>query len=73
MKKLVKIFVPSLDNSIVIDPFAGSGTTLLAAKKLGINYLGIEIVSEYIDIINQRLDEVGVLQKTLPFAQSEIA
>ena len=73
MEKLVKIFVPSINDSIVIDPFAGSGTTLLAAKKLGINYLGIEIVPEYINIINQRLDEVIFVQKTLPFSQSEIA
>lgn len=73
MEKLVKIFVPPIDDSIVIDPFAGSGTTLLAAKKLGINYLGIEIVPEYIDIINQRLNEVIFVQESLPFSQSEIA
>ncbi len=73
MEKLVKIFVAPVDNSIVIDPFAGSGTTLLAAKKLGINYLGIEIVPEYINIINQRLHEVIFVQETLPFSQSEIA
>jgi site-specific DNA-methyltransferase (adenine-specific) len=73
MEKLVKIFVSPVDNSIIIDPFAGSGTTLLAAKKLGINYLGIEIVPEYINIINQRLNEVIFVQETLPFSQSEIA
>ncbi len=73
MEKLVKIFVPSLNDSIVIDPFAGSGTTLLAAKKLGINYLGIEIVPEYINIIHQRLDEVIYVQENLPFDQSDIA
>ncbi len=73
MEKLVKIFVPSVNDSIVIDPFAGSGTTLLAAKKLGINYLGIELVPEYINIINQRLDEVIYVQETLPFDQSDIA
>ena len=73
MEKLVKIFVPSINDSIVIDPFAGSGTTLLATKKLGINYLGIELVPEYINIINQRLDEVIYVQETLPFDQSDIA
>ncbi|MDJ0582307.1 site-specific DNA-methyltransferase [Crocosphaera sp.] len=73
MEKLVKIFVPSVNDSIVIDPFAGSGTTLLAAKKLGINYLGIELVPEYINIINQRLDEVIYVQETLAFYQSDIA
>lgn len=48
MKKLVEIFVPPLKDSIIIDPFAGSGTTLLAAKELQINYIGIEIVPEYV-------------------------
>lgn len=73
MKKLVKIFVPPLKDSIVIDPFAGSGTTLLAAKELNINYIGIEIVPDYISIINQRLNQVNFVQGTLPFDQSETA
>jgi DNA modification methylase len=32
---------------LVIDPYAGSGTTLVAAKLLGHNYVGIEISDEY--------------------------
>ena len=45
------------ENDIVFDPFAGSGTTLISAKNLHRNYLGSEIVKEYVDIINQRLNE----------------
>jgi site-specific DNA-methyltransferase (adenine-specific) len=55
MKRLVEIFVPKTDGCMLLDPFAGSGTTLLAAKALGVPYLGIEIVPEYIEIIRKRL------------------
>ncbi len=55
MNKLVEIFVPRVKGSIVIDPFAGSGTTLVAAKQAGINYIGIEVEPSYIEIIGKRL------------------
>ncbi|MXX84757.1 MAG: site-specific DNA-methyltransferase, partial [Chloroflexi bacterium] len=55
MEKLVEMFVPPSSKHIVLDPFAGSGTTLVAAKKLGRSYIGIEIVPEYIPIIEKRL------------------
>lgn len=40
---------------IVLDPFAGSGTTLLAAKNTGREYVGIEQNPEYVEIIKARL------------------
>lgn len=55
MEKLVEMFVPPSCKHIVLDPFAGSGTTLLAAKNLGRSYIGIEIVPEYIPVIERRL------------------
>ena len=55
MEKLVSMFVPTGEENIILDPFAGSGTTLVAAKKLNRTYLGIEIVPQYIEIINKRL------------------
>lgn len=39
----------------VLDPFAGSGTTLVSANNLGRDYIGIEITPEYIPIIEERL------------------
>lgn len=45
---------------IVFDPFAGSGTTLVAAKQLGRKYIGVEISPKYVEICRGRL-----LQETL--------
>ncbi len=52
MKELVRI-VPS--GGVVLDPFAGSGTTLLAAKVTGRQYLGCELNPEYHRIASERL------------------
>lgn len=54
---LIRLSVLSED-AIVLDPFMGSGTTAVAAKILGLNYLGFEINKEYIEIANKRLDEL---------------
>jgi len=43
------------ENDLVLDPFAGSGTTLLMAKKLNRQFIGIEKVKEYYDICLERL------------------
>ena len=50
---LVEAF--SLPGGLVLDPFAGSGSTLLAAKSLGRNYLGIELDPQYHAIASRRL------------------
>ena len=39
---------------VVLDPFAGSGSTLLAAKENGFQFIGIEMTPEYIPIIEAR-------------------
>lgn len=58
IRQLIELSVPKLDENIVIDLFMGSGTTAVVAEELGINFIGIEINEEYIDIANKRLEEV---------------
>ncbi|MFA5143758.1 MAG: DNA methyltransferase [Candidatus Omnitrophota bacterium] len=41
----------------VLDPFCGSGTTAVVAKKLGRNYIGIELNPEYCEIAKRRLEK----------------
>lgn len=43
---------------LVLDPFMGIGTTALACIKLGIDYIGFEIDSSYIEIAEERIEKV---------------
>lgn len=43
------------NKGIIIDPYCGSGTTLVAAKLLGHDYVGIEISKEYADSAKTRI------------------
>jgi len=47
--------VSSNPNDLILDPFLGSGTTAVAAKQLGRNYIGIEISEKYCKIAEDRL------------------
>ncbi len=58
VRRLIDLFVPRSPRNIVLDPFAGSGTTLVAAAELGYPYLGIEIEEEYLKLIRERLAAV---------------
>ncbi len=42
---------------VVLDPFMGSGTTGMVAKKLGRNFIGIDIKKEYVEIAEKRIAE----------------
>lgn len=53
----IKLFTEEGD--IVLDPFAGSGTTLTAAKKLNRHSIGIDINDEYIDLMYNMLTTKG--------------
>lgn len=58
MEYLVRLVTPK--EGIVLEPFAGSGTTLIACKQQGFNYIGIEREQEYCDIAEARLKAVQV-------------
>jgi site-specific DNA-methyltransferase (adenine-specific) len=53
IERIIK--VSSNENDVILDPFAGSGTTGVACKNLNRNFILIEKEPEYIDIINKRL------------------
>ena len=46
------------DQNLVLDPFAGVGSTLIAAKELGKDSIGIEISSEFTSIIENRVKQI---------------
>ena len=54
--KAIKIL--SYKNDLVLDCFSGSGTTAMAAKKLGRNYIGFELSPNYTEISRRRLSTI---------------
>lgn len=51
MENIIKI----LPNTTIVDPFMGTGTTGVARKRLGRDFVGIELVKEYFDIAVERI------------------
>jgi len=45
------------DGGIVLDPFSGSGTTALVARRLSRQFIGIELNPEYVEIARKRLEQ----------------
>jgi site-specific DNA-methyltransferase (adenine-specific) len=54
---LIERIISSTNANFILDPFMGSGTTAIAAKKLGRDFVGIEISPEYVNLAKQRLDD----------------
>jgi modification methylase len=52
---LIERIVSSTDAKIILDPFVGSGTTAVVAKKLKRNYIGIDVSPQYCEMAEQRL------------------
>jgi site-specific DNA-methyltransferase (adenine-specific) len=51
------IKVSSNPGEVVMDPFGGSGTTLIVAKKLGRKFVGFELSENYAKKVQRRLEE----------------
>jgi hypothetical protein len=54
MRYLLTLVTPP--GGIVLDPFAGSGTTLVACAELGLSAIGVELKEEYAEIAARRID-----------------
>ncbi|MDR1520850.1 MAG: site-specific DNA-methyltransferase, partial [Planctomycetota bacterium] len=70
-KRLIKMF--SFAGETVFDPFLGSGTTALAAEKLGRNSLGYEINEAFIPLIKEKLgcSKLNIYNAAITFARDD--
>ena len=55
-KRLIELY--SFENDIILDPFAGSGTTAIAAKTTNRNYIMIDINSDYCKLAKERINKL---------------
>lgn len=53
--RIILSLLPQETEALILDPYAGSGTTAVAAKLLGFNYLGIEISDDYLKFARDRI------------------
>ena len=54
------ILAGSPSGGVVLDPFLGSGTTALVAKRLQRHYIGIDCAKKYCEMARKRLDKVSI-------------
>jgi DNA modification methylase len=59
-RRLIQLY--TFEGDIVLDPFCGSGTTCLAAKRLGRRYVGYDIHEEYLQIARDRIKSLELEQ-----------
>jgi site-specific DNA-methyltransferase (adenine-specific) len=52
------ILLSTDEGDIILDPFSGTGTTAISAKRLGRKYIGFELDEGYVEISRKKLDAV---------------
>lgn len=77
---LIERIISSTNAEVVLDPFMGSGTTAVVAKRLGLKFIGIEISPEYCKMAQNRIagngmqdDHKGIEPQMNLFKQLQIA
>jgi site-specific DNA-methyltransferase (adenine-specific) len=53
------ILLTTDENDIVLDPFSGTGTTAISAKRLGRQYIGFELDEKYVEISQKKLEQIS--------------
>ena len=57
------LLMSSDEGDIILDPFMGTGTTAIAAKRLGRKFIGFELDKEYVDIANKKVESEKSVSK----------
>ena len=63
-EQLVRLY--TFKNDLVLDPFMGSGSALVAAARLGRRYAGYDLDESYVDIARRRVEEVHAVEPVAP-------
>lgn len=63
---VIRPLIARTEGKIILDPFLGTGTTLIAAKELGRHFIGIEINPDYCRIAENRLAQTGYQKEMFP-------
>ncbi|HWR82982.1 MAG TPA: site-specific DNA-methyltransferase [Candidatus Deferrimicrobium sp.] len=61
-KRLIELF--SRESDLILDPFTGSGSTLIAASDLGRNAIGVELSSQFVKLYESRLNQSELFDDT---------
>lgn len=69
---LIKLAVFN-NKGVVLDPFLGSGTTAVAAKRLGFHYIGVDINKEYVEVAKKRLEKISPGQTSSTSSASQVS
>ncbi len=63
------ILIGSTEGDTILDPFMGSGTTGVVAKRFNRNFIGIEIDDKYFEIARKRIERTSIEQNLIEFLE----